>query len=61
MLGNMTCQNQDTTMLLSTDDAYYPVEEIPPDYDWREFTASQIESGWDFNSFEFYAPMVALL
>ena len=49
------------TMLLSTDDAYFPTEEIPPGYDWIEFTASQIESGWDFNSYEFYAPMVALL
>ena len=48
-------------MLLSTDDSYYPTEDIPPGYDWVEFTASQIESGLDFNSFEFYAPMVALL
>ena len=48
-------------MLLSTDDAYFPTEEIPPGQDWMDFTASQIESGWDFNSFEFYAPMVALL
>ena len=48
-------------MLLSTDEAYLPGEEVPPGYDWMEFTASQLESGWDHNSFEFYAPIVGLL
>ena len=49
-------------MLLSTDDAYSPGEEVPPGYgDWLEFTASQLESGWEHNSFEFYDPMIGLL
>ena len=56
-----TCHQEETRMLLSTDEAYLPGEEVPPGYDWMEFTASQLESGWDHNSFEFYAPMVGLL